>query len=221
MAKKPKRARAVSKRAAKDDLQKSTVMEAVSGKPGHRSGAALTYSISREEMCLGKMARWMTYTPSKISQSELNSKYLRDVLQQYWVSNFNPPAKCPFLSIYLYKLYLAEEFATMIRFIKFLIGAAADVYQDRPFAQCVHDGDETVGLQFIGARCDRNFVVVIGFEVLESGKACDVADLIEAAAQFTLGRSIDSVTNVVTSDGAALAVAEQDEIFPGGPTSEL
>jgi len=48
---------------------------------------------------------------------------------------------------------------TMIRFIKFLIAAAADVYHDMPFAQCVHDGGtiqkqkyEAVGLQFIGAR---------------------------------------------------------------------
>ena len=64
-------------------------------------------------------------------------------------------------------------------------------------------------------------MLAIGFEVLESGKACDVAKLIETAAQFTLGRSIDSVTNLVTCDGAAMSVAEQDEIFPGGPTSEL
>ena len=47
----------------------------------------------------------------------------------------------------------------MIRFIKFLIGTAAEVYQDRPFAQSVHDGGtiqkqkyEAVGLQFIAAR---------------------------------------------------------------------
>ena len=48
---------------------------------------------------------------------------------------------------------------TMLRFIKFLIAEAADVYGDMPFAQCVHDGGtiqkqkyEAVGLQFIGAR---------------------------------------------------------------------
>jgi hypothetical protein len=40
-----------------------------------------------------------------------------------------------------------------------IIAAAADVYHDMPFAQCVHDGGtiqkqkyEAVGLQFIGAR---------------------------------------------------------------------
>ncbi len=53
----------------------------------------------------------VTYTSTKISQAELNSKYLREVLLQYWVSNAKPAAACPFLSIYLYKLYLAAEFA--------------------------------------------------------------------------------------------------------------
>ena len=57
----------------------------------------------------------VTYTKTKISQSELNSPYLREVLQQYWVSNVNPPAKCPFLSMYLYKLYLTAEFAVSER----------------------------------------------------------------------------------------------------------
>ena len=48
---------------------------------------------------------------------------------------------------------------TMLRFIKFLITEADDVYGDMPFPQCVHDDGtiqkkkyEVVGLQFIGAR---------------------------------------------------------------------
>jgi hypothetical protein len=50
--------KALSKRAVQDNSQKGSVMEAASSKRGQRSGAALTYSISREELCLGKMTRW-------------------------------------------------------------------------------------------------------------------------------------------------------------------
>ncbi len=57
----------------------------------------------------------VTYTKTKISQSELNSPHLSEVLQQYWVSNVNPPDKCPFLNMYLYNLYLAAEFAVSER----------------------------------------------------------------------------------------------------------
>jgi hypothetical protein len=44
----------------KDNTHRGTVMEAASSKTkaGQSSGAALTYSISREEMCIGKMAHW-------------------------------------------------------------------------------------------------------------------------------------------------------------------
>ena len=50
--------KALSKRAVQDNSQKGAVMEAASVKRGQRSGAALTYSISPEELCLGKMTRW-------------------------------------------------------------------------------------------------------------------------------------------------------------------
>jgi hypothetical protein len=50
--------KALGKRAERDNAQKSAVMEAASAQQGQRSGAALSYSISREELCLGKMARW-------------------------------------------------------------------------------------------------------------------------------------------------------------------
>ena len=47
----------------------------------------------------------------------------------------------------------------MIRFITFLMAAASVMYNDMPFAQCVHDGDtiqktkyETVDVKFIGDR---------------------------------------------------------------------
>ena len=57
-------------------------------------------------------------------------------------------------------------------------------------------------------RCDKNFVVVIGFEVLKSGKAENVAAVIERAAQHTLGKSVKEVINSACSDGAALKVAQ-------------
>ena len=47
--------------------------------------------------------------------TEKDSPHLCEVLKQYWVSNVNPPAKCPFLSMYLYKLYLTAEFAVSER----------------------------------------------------------------------------------------------------------
>ena len=52
--------KALCTRAEKDNTHRGAVMEAVSSKTkaGQPSGAALTYSISREEMCIGKMARW-------------------------------------------------------------------------------------------------------------------------------------------------------------------
>lgn len=52
--------KALCTRAEKDNTHRGAVMEAASSKTkaGQPSGAALTYSISREEMCIGKMARW-------------------------------------------------------------------------------------------------------------------------------------------------------------------
>ena len=52
--------KALCTRAEKDNTHRGTVMEAASSKTnaGQSSGAALTYSISREEMCIGKMTRW-------------------------------------------------------------------------------------------------------------------------------------------------------------------
>jgi len=116
----------------------------------------------------------------------------------------------------------------MVKFIKFLIAAASATYNGMPFAQCLHDGGtiqkrkfEAVGLQFVGPKSDKNFVVVIGFELIRKGKAGDIAQLIEHCAQHTLGKSIASVSNSVCSDAAAMAVANDDEVFPGGVTSEL
>jgi len=116
----------------------------------------------------------------------------------------------------------------MVKFIKFLIAAACATYNGMPFAQCLHDGGtiqkrkfEAVGLQFVGPKSDKNFVVVIGFELIRKGKAGDIAKLIEDCAQHTLGKSIASVSNSVCSDAAAMAVANDDEVFPGGVTSEL
>ena len=43
----------------------------------------------------------------------------------------------------------------MIRFIKFLIGAAADVYQDRPFAQCVQE------LRWVSAVINREIRLLV------------------------------------------------------------
>ena len=147
--------KALAQRATKNNAHKRDVMEASSHKAGQhkaaqhtsglRSGAAAQYTITNQELCLGKVARWsvnavpaavfiplhcaccaltyhntvnfrVTYTPCKISQVELNSPYLRDVFMQYWASG-NPDPKCPFLSIYLYKLYLAAEFAVCLPFI--------------------------------------------------------------------------------------------------------
>jgi hypothetical protein len=70
-------------------------------------------------------------------------------------------------------------------------------------------------------RCDKNFVVVIGFEVLQSGKAENVAAVIERAAQHTLGKSVKEVINSTFSDGAALQVAQCKEVFPGAVNSDL
>ncbi len=70
-------------------------------------------------------------------------------------------------------------------------------------------------------RCDKNFVVVIGFEVLKSGKAENVAAVIERAAQHTLGKSVKEVINSACSDGAALKVAQCEEVFPGAVNSDL
>jgi len=77
----------------------------------------------------------------------------------------------------------------MVKFIKFLIAAASTTYYGMPFAQCVHDGGtiqkrkfEAVGLQFVGPKRDKNFVFVIGFELIRKGKAGDIAQLLEQEA---------------------------------------
>ena len=62
---------------------------------------------------------------------------------------------------------------------------------------------------------------VIGFELIRKGKAGDIAQLLEHSAQHTLGQSIASVSNSVCSDAVAMAVGNDDEVFPGGVTSEL
>jgi hypothetical protein len=50
--------RSLEKRAAEGTALKSNVMEASASKSGHRSGAAALYTITSEQLCLGKMARW-------------------------------------------------------------------------------------------------------------------------------------------------------------------
>jgi len=50
--------RSLAKRAAEGNAAKSKVMEASATKSGHRSGAAALYTITSEQLCLGKMARW-------------------------------------------------------------------------------------------------------------------------------------------------------------------
>lgn len=126
--------KSLAERATKNNAHKRVVMEASSYKAGQhkeaqhtsaprsgaatsgpRSGAAAEYTITNQELCIGKVARWsvntvptaafialysaccaltydntvhfrVMYTPCIISQVELNSPYLRDVFMQYWAS---------------------------------------------------------------------------------------------------------------------------------------
>ena len=50
--------RALSKRAAQGNAHKSKVMEASVTKSGHHSDSASLYTITSEQLCLVKMARW-------------------------------------------------------------------------------------------------------------------------------------------------------------------
>ena len=139
--------KALAQRDTHNNADKRNVMEVSSHKVGQHTsglhnGSVSWYTITNQELCLGKVALWsvnvvptaaftalhcacsavtyhntvhfrVTYTPCKISQVELNIPYLHDVFMQYWTSG-NPDPKCPFLSIYLYKLYLAGEFAVSL-----------------------------------------------------------------------------------------------------------
>lgn len=160
------------KRKLDEEMRKETVMfmQGMNQTSASATSAAATdlrkYSLSREERALTSQARWYMYSKMHISKQEFESIEFREMQRE----------QAGGVSILLSRRQLTEyvraEFRIFVKFLQFIIAQKMVQAKGNPFAQGVHDGGtlanhqkyQALGIQFIPASGEANFVICIGLK---------------------------------------------------------
>ena len=169
------------------------------------------WKLSKREKSLNSQAQWYVYSSMKISKSEFDSIWFKNMLKET-----GDGEKTAILTPTLLKQHIAAEWAVFLLFLKIIASAKVAEALGNRFAQALHDGGtlankkkyQALALQFIAPGFKKNLVITLAFTRSVHNKDGDVASLFDGLCKKRTGYALKELAGRMRSDRAAKGVAK-------------
>jgi len=168
------------------------------------------FQVNNADANLSRMVKWFVYSKMNLPKNVFEEDEFRKMSPHL-----------PIMTSKALSMWVKAEFEVFLRFLRFMLLRKHTEAGGNPCCQAIHDGGtlnnrrkyQSLGLQFVGAKFCRNFVVAVALTVTEDGTASVVAKKFDDILKERVGLSTKDLVYSLIADGAAQKVGTELDIL--------